>query len=794
MYSIIKKAIAVLTAGIIATSGFASTGFAASASPEELTSSFSVEYAGAVSKPSYSIKGSLGSRRIKLTCKTPGAVIYYTTNGSTPTTSSKKYTGLIKITGKTTIKAIAVSGSTKSAVMTKTVKVATLVGDVTGDGKINNNDYTRLKKYLDGETSYICKDNADTSGDGTIKNKDLSLLAKYLNEEITSFPNSSSSSSSSQSTGSVTTPSSSVYRVDNGKKVALTCSDSSAVIYYTLDGSKPTNSSYKYNQALIFSEDATIRYIAYKNGTYSKSRTKNLTVDECSSVNADMATGKDYTEQIDVKLTCSTTSSKIYYTTDGSDPKVKGILYTGAITVTENTTIKAYARSKGYADGDIMSFKYNVKIAGYSISGTVWDDTANESSTADGIRQNNEVGLNGITVYLMNVSTSLYEKTTITSTINGIAGSYKFDNVSSGTNYKVVFMYNGQKYRSYDYIVPNGNQAVSPEVPALSISRLGSSLSASNTLTSTINNYKDATAYSGFDCYATTNAVYSRETTNVNLALKSNVFGKLSLSLVPTALESALTGSTVYLSNTAGQTAANGDTLIYVLTLTNDSPTQTLNDAAVMLYLDSDISIQNITSSNNRLTYNYNGVSGAYNTYLLKDFVGTLEPSKSINLTITAYVNTNTAFAATISNSAEVIMYRYASSCYDAYSIPGNMTVGTKKENDEAISVPIGIGSTSSAKTIAWQTTPQFNAMIAGSTPSYAVVIIGNSERGSGDVFVSSSNPACATCTVLNYMFIGSDAYVTIAITPKAVGKSNISVVLADGTNKSVSTTVSVIR
>lgn len=74
-----------------------------------------------VKAPLFSVPagGVTAGTKVSITCATDGATIYYTTDGSTPTTSSTEYTGEITISEAVTIKAFAVKeGLTDSAVST----------------------------------------------------------------------------------------------------------------------------------------------------------------------------------------------------------------------------------------------------------------------------------------------------------------------------------------------------------------------------------------------------------------------------------------------------------------------------------------------------------------------------------------------------------------------------------------------------------------------------------------------------------------------------------------------------
>ena len=757
MNKFIKNTTAILMAGIM---GAASLGTVASANEIVTADSFSVSYLATVSKPTYSVKGTKGYRYIKLSTKTSGASIYYTTDGSTPSkTNGKKYGGgLIKIKKNTKIKAIAIKGTSKSSVMTKTFYVTTKAGDVTGDGSIKESDYTRLKSYLDGKTTYICKDNADTSGNGGVSNKDLTLLRQYLDEEISVFPANKTN---------VTAPSMTLYKALGGKSFKLTAPK--GTIYYTTDGSTPTiDNGRKYNGTKVLLEKSTtVKYVAYYNKTYSSVKSKYIEVSPCAEVVTKTDPNKEYDDSITVFLSCGTSNATLYYTTNGSDPRNSSAyrVYTSdGIKLTENTTIKVYARCKGYADSGVSTFDYKVKSSGFSLSGYVWDD-----KSSDGKKDSGESYISGIKVSLIDSSNSTILYTTTTDN----NGYYSFTKIKKDRSYKVMFTYNGQKYRAYNYIVTGGNQALEGKVAdSLVITNSGAAV-GQKTITAS-NSYSKAVSDKVFDTFATTSATYASDTQNVNLALTSENYGSMKLTF------------DVEGNNTS---ASAGATVNYVLTLANTG-SKDLTSAVVRVYLDTDCVIAGVYE-NNTVSVNYGNPGQTTGFYYYDIPISAVSANSSIRYYIRTMVKSDITKETDIIHYAEVISYSYKGSCYDKNITPGIMTLGKVNQLSEAVTSTVKVGESDVEETI--DALDPSVTVLGGNATQVSVLVGGAKKFDSSIVVVQSSDSGTVKAYVGAVKELNGGAKVSIDVYTSEVEKDTmfyITVYLTSDTTKKVTINV----
>ena len=177
---------------------------------------------------------------VSITCATPSSTIYYTTDGSTPTTGSTEYGGAISVASNVTIKAIATRANwNNSEVGTLTIsQVATPT--IQGDG----NNAISITCATPGATIYYTTDGTTPSTSST--EYTAPLHENVSGATIKAIATKENMIPSTEGSGSVTLQCEPPIITRNGNSgFSLTCPfpASGATIYYTTDGSTPTTSS-----------------------------------------------------------------------------------------------------------------------------------------------------------------------------------------------------------------------------------------------------------------------------------------------------------------------------------------------------------------------------------------------------------------------------------------------------------------------------------------------------------------------------------------------------------------------
>ena len=121
------------------------------------------------------------TQNVSFNCSTEGATIYYTTDGTTPTTSCAVYDGPITVSKNTTIKAIACCESmAQSAVSTATYTITQTVAKPTFDpvpGNYNDEQTVSIKCKTEGVTIYYTTDGSTPTTSSAVydENKPITI-------------------------------------------------------------------------------------------------------------------------------------------------------------------------------------------------------------------------------------------------------------------------------------------------------------------------------------------------------------------------------------------------------------------------------------------------------------------------------------------------------------------------------------------------------------------------------------------------------------------------------------------
>jgi hypothetical protein len=333
------------------------------------------------------------AQSVSLADSTPGAAIYYTTNGATPTTAATRYGAPIAVSATTTLQAIAVaSGYNASPVAGGTYTIGTqpvgvslgtsanlyglaLPGTaVTGGGADGHgnafaaNLLGRTVNWSGVTYSPAPAGPGSAAANTTIplpagKDAVLSLLAAgvngaqldqafvvtYTDGSAQTFTQSLSDWYAPANYAGESVAATMAYRV---KSTGITQAGPVYLYAYTfaLNGTKTV-------QSLTLPNNSNVVVVALDVSASGQ------TVSPAAAPGFSPAPGS-YTGTQSVHLSDSTPGAAIYYTTNGTTPTSGSTLYGGPIAVSATTTIKAIAVASGYTPSAVATATYSIGSAG----------------------------------------------------------------------------------------------------------------------------------------------------------------------------------------------------------------------------------------------------------------------------------------------------------------------------------------------------------------------------------------------------------------------------------------------
>ncbi len=151
------------------------------------------------------------------------------------------------------------------------------------------------------------------------------------------------------------------------QQVTLSDGSTGAVIYYTIDGSIPNTSSSVYSSPISVDSGAvTIKALAQAVGLAASSiGSATYTIQLAAAATPTFSPGTGtYPSAQSVTIADTTPGAVIYYTTNGTAPTTSSAVYSGAISVTANTTVEALATAPGFAQSAVASAAYVIQSGG----------------------------------------------------------------------------------------------------------------------------------------------------------------------------------------------------------------------------------------------------------------------------------------------------------------------------------------------------------------------------------------------------------------------------------------------
>jgi hypothetical protein len=375
--------------------------------------------------PTYSVAAGTynNNQDVAITSATPGASIYYTADGSTPTFpisgTTQLYTGALLLATATTLRALAVAtGYMNSLVGSATYAFQVATPQILpGTGTYNAAQTVNLAVGTAGAAMYYTTNNTTpTTGSNPWTGTPITVSASETIQVIgvlTGYTNSLVSSATyviaiPQAATPTAMPGGGSYT--STQTVALATTTGGASIYYTTDNTTPTfpvsGTTQHYMGALTVAATETIQAIAALAGFVNSNvliAAYTISQPQVATPTATPAAGS-VSAGTSVSLSCATAGASIYYNINA--PATTGSTLYNPLTpiVVESTeTIYAIGHLTGYTDSAQFSGLYQVGGATQVFNYTSFN-SGDFGTTAGKINIINHTALVGDTLTLVNAT------------------------------------------------------------------------------------------------------------------------------------------------------------------------------------------------------------------------------------------------------------------------------------------------------------------------------------------------------------------------------------------------------
>ena len=316
---------------------------------------------------------------ISISCATDGATIYYTTNGTTPTAYSTKYTGAFTLTSDATVKAIAVKtdwNNSEIATASFTIKqevVEPTVNKPEAGKKYRfvNVQANKTKYYFSytadnglmlssneaDATTYTCG-NGTKSGTYTFQSNDGNYLI-WTGRGLSNYKG-ENSALGYLSIYSSTWCDFTIEEMVSGGNVTSSFSET----YYTIKGKRTAASGSAEDVYFVIKSDMTFNgatapfFDANYSSAFLIEEVAEEPVVETVATPTFTPNGGEIEAGTKVAIACATEGATIYYSIDGTEPTEE---YSAPFALNEAATVKAIAVKDGWNDSEIATASFTIK-------------------------------------------------------------------------------------------------------------------------------------------------------------------------------------------------------------------------------------------------------------------------------------------------------------------------------------------------------------------------------------------------------------------------------------------------